>query len=167
MINDPLLHRSESPTHNSPNWAPPTIESVPSVPRTPVTTTIPPGRRTVASRRRHPAVSSRILAVGISTSAMFAMTAAYASAERTNSPQPVNDQSATRVLPTQQGTSNRGAGTAARQATPQQATPQQGAPQQAAPHQASPNVVQVPVDPVAPALPGNNGGNPQQSSGSH
>lgn len=162
MINDPLLPSSRR-TDESSTWAPPSIESVPSVDRM---ATGPAAARLSAprpSRRRHPALSARILAVGISTSAMFALTAAYASAEQRQAPQPVEGGAAGGTNPASATANSNGASATQPRSN---ATPRNDS-QQAAPRQTQPNVVQVPVEPVAPAWPGSGGGNPQQSSGSN
>lgn len=121
MMNDPLLNHT---------WAPPTEK------RTEMTD---PVVRT--TRQKHPAASSRILAVGFSVAAVIGMSAAYTKAQRLQPVQPqvldnasnvqLNTNSATPALPQQQN----------------YAQPQT-------------KVVQIPVPQAGPAT----GGAPQQNS---
>ena len=149
MINDPLLPGSMPQDLPAPT-APPRSPSAPPSPRT---------------RRRKAATSARILAVGMSTSGMFALTAGYSAAHQL----PANDtiqppsgtESATETGRTtapasaQDPTGHAPAGHAPA-ATPTDAAP--------AP---TPRIVQVPVEPAAPAVAGTTGRNTQQSSGSN
>lgn len=164
MINDPLLNKPSS--HDA--WAPPAPSDVAGSPRP---RTSPTHART---RRRRPATSARILAVGLSTSAMFVLTAGYATAAKKNEvPQPTTGGLGTAPTTNGEQASSQNQQSAQQQAAPQQAVPQQSTPQEAAPQQTAPqqaapqNVVQVPVQPVAPANPGSGGGNNQPSSGSN
>ena len=176
MINDPLLPSTRSTSRADSTWAPPVHEAV-RVDASPAhgrassscASSSSASRTATASRsrRRHPAISSRILAVGLSTSAMFALTAGYASAERKSAPTPVDG-----VTPAQDGIVQQPAQdqTAQQNATAQQPVTGLVSPQQVSPQQATPRVVQVPVKPAAPATPaprGSGGGNTQQSSGSN
>ena len=162
MINDPLLRAAQSTQDDPRQWAPPTQPSLPASAARRAGSLTPSDAgspRGAAKRKRHPAVSSRILAVGLSTSAMFALTAGYASAERKSVAQPV-DGAGTPLT-------DDPIATAPNQpiAQPDATTP---APAQQRTPQTTPRVVQVPVAPVAPATPSRNGGgNTQQSSGSN
>ena len=69
MINDPLLHNNKVITQ-----APP----APPVARTART----------SGRKKHPAVSARILAVGLSTTALIGLTTGYTLAQKTPAAQP-------------------------------------------------------------------------------
>lgn len=152
MINDPLLNKSRDPDA----WDPPVAAT-----RPPATT-----RRT---RRRKTATSARILAVGVSASAMFALTANYgASAKRHAPSQPLDHGVGTDRI---QGDQTNASATGLQQQSQQSATaqPNQSRAATASPQQTqtnAPRVVQVPVQPAAPADPGQSGGNTQQSSGS-
>ena len=131
-MNDPLLNQS---------WAPPT-ESKPELPTAVVR----------ATRQKHPAASSRILAVGFSVAAVIGMSAAYTKAQRL---QPVQRQ----VF---DNASNA-------QLTANTTTPV--VPQQQNYAQPQTNVVQIPVPQAGPATGGatqqNAAPTQQKSSGSH
>ena len=166
MINDPLLMKAAG----GPEWSPP------SGPPAPDTSLRAPGvarAPRTGRKRRGAATSARILAVGISTSTMFALTAGYGAAAKKNLPDgPVGGTPVPQQTPQDQQPAGQ---QVVESQTPQQpATPssrakkksgQQAAPQAQQP--SSPKVVQIPVDTVAPAQPGNQGGNNQPSSGSN
>ena len=75
MINDPLLN-------NNNTVIPPAIP-VPPVARTART----------SGRKKHPAVSARILAVGLSTTALIGLTTGYTLAQKTPATQPAISES--------------------------------------------------------------------------
>jgi hypothetical protein len=75
MINDPLL--------NNNNTGMPPVPPVPPVARTART----------SGRKKHPAVSARILAVGLSTTALIGLTTGYTLAQKTPVTQPAISES--------------------------------------------------------------------------
>ena len=75
MINDPLL--------NNNNTGMPPVPPVPPVARTART----------SGRKKHPAVSARILAVGLSTTALIGLTTGYTLAQKTPATQPAISES--------------------------------------------------------------------------
>lgn len=138
-MNDPLLNQT---------WAPPT-ETKTEVPTAVVR----------ANRQKHPAASSRILAVGISVAAVIGMSAAYTKAQHLQPVQPQVLDNASNALLTVNPTTA---------VVPQQQTYAQ--PQT--------NVVQIPVPQAGPATGGTTTQNTastqqnaaptqQKSSGSH
>ena len=74
MINDPLLNN---------NTGMPSVPPVPPVARTART----------SGRKKHPAVSARILAVGLSTTALIGLTTGYTLAQKTPATQPAISES--------------------------------------------------------------------------
>ena len=74
MINDPLLNN---------NTGMPPVPPVPPVARTART----------SGRKKHPAVSARILAVGLSTTALIGLTTGYTLAQKTPATQPAISES--------------------------------------------------------------------------
>ena len=74
MINDPLLHN---------NTVIPPAPPAPPVARTART----------SGRKKHPAVSARILAVGLSTTALIGLTTGYTLAQKTPAAQPTISES--------------------------------------------------------------------------
>ena len=138
-------------------------------------------------RAKHPAMSARILAVGLSTTAMLGLTAGYALAGKDTNEQLIDGST---FDPAQSSAANTPASPAAQDAESVQNAPQPGAqaqnpaqnpparaqdsqPQTAAPSvtippAVSPDVVVIPVEPAKPAQPGGSGGgNSQPSSGSN
>ena len=160
MLHDPLLDGS----------------SVPPPP--------PPARR--RARTPKPATSAKILATGLSTTAMLGMTAGYALAGRNDTPAPSPTLPPTVPVPPQ-GSGNvsvpqtlpgaSSATTSSNPASPDATTPPAASPVVTAPvvgtpGTAAPVVTAPPTDVVeipVPATPGNASGgwNSQQSSGSH
>lgn len=144
---------------------------------------VPSHLRGGARRPKHPALSARILAVGLSTTAMLGLTAGYALAGRTTTEQPLNDQTTDPALAPPSGQAASTAqqtqapspsraqqpGTASQSSSrPQSPAAQSQTPVQQAPAVNQPQVVEVPVAPAEPAQPGTSGGGtPQPSSGSH
>jgi hypothetical protein len=74
MINDPLLNN---------NTGMPPVHPAPPVARTART----------SGRKKHPAVSARILAVGLSTTALIGLTTGYTLAQKTPATQPAISES--------------------------------------------------------------------------
>ena len=74
MINDPLLNN---------NTGMPSVPPAPPVARTART----------SGRKKHPAVSARILAVGLSTTALIGLTTGYTLAQKTPATQPAISES--------------------------------------------------------------------------
>ncbi len=150
MMNDPLLNQP---------WGPPTDE--------PVAMSAPTGRsahpagtartsRPVnVKRSKHPAASSRILAVGFSVAAVIGMSAAYTKAQRQQPAEPNILDSASQPQLDLGGQSASPANTVAPAINEQ---PRQ-------------HIVQVPVPQASPAIggyaPRNQAPTQQQSSGSH
>lgn len=138
-----------------------------------------------APRAKHPALSARILAIGLSTTAMLGLTAGYALAGRSADEQPVNDPGLNSSLvpaaanpstaKTPQAQPNAPANAQRSGTNPQnpsaqsqQPTAQPNNPVQQAPATSAPSVVEIPVTPAQPAQPGwSGGGTPQPSSGSN
>lgn len=147
---------------------------------TPPTAALPHGSkaRRRAARRPKPATSAKILATGLSTTAMLGMTAGYAFAGRQTTPTP--QPAPTSPITPADATGNATPSTALEQttqpsavadatvadATPTVTTPAVTVEPAPAPAATAPPVV---VDVPVPAVPGNGGGgwNSQQSSGSH
>lgn len=139
--------------------------------------------RAARPRAKNPAASAKILATGLSATAMLGMTAGYALAAREAAPSPTT---APTVDPSQ-GTSTTAAESPPKSgnstaiaplaplapgpsATSPQAAPRSTAGTQIqAPVTVQPQVVDIPVDTIAPATPGNGGDgwNTQPSSGSN
>lgn len=133
------------------------------------------------TRSKNPAASAKILATGLSATAMLGMTAGYALAARETTPVPTADEpqgiaSASTVA----GGLARTGGSPAlaplaplvpgTSATSPQSSPQSTVgPQSQAPVVAQLQIVEIPVETIAPATPGNGGGgwNNQPSSGSN
>ena len=74
MINDPLLNN---------NTGMPSVPPAPPVARTART----------SGRKKHPAISARILAVGLSTTALIGLTTGYTLAQKTPATQPAISES--------------------------------------------------------------------------
>lgn len=141
MLNDPLLNQP---------WGPPTGEA--STMATPTSRVAHPAghaRVTSAKRAKHPAASSRILAVGMSVAAVIGMSAAYTKAQRIQTSQPENFDS---------GTNNQLNLTPAAPAQQQPVEQQPSTPAPVAPQpniqQQQNHVVQIPVPQAAPATGG-------------
>lgn len=131
------------------------------------------------TRSKNPAASAKILATGLSATAMLGMTTGYALAARETTPAPTVDEqqgvaSASTIAAGLTPTGGPAALTplaplvpATPAASPQATSP---APTTSPTTAASqPQVVEIPVETVAPAVPGNGGGgwNNQPSSGSN
>ena len=133
------------------------------------------------SRGKNPAASAKILATGLSATAMLGMTAGYAMAARETAPAPTKTPAPTdsdQTGSTDPATTNGGSSavaplaplvpgtSAAAPSSAQQSTVV--APSQQ-PVVAQPQVVEIPVETIAPATPANGGGgwNNQPSSGSN
>ena len=135
------------------------------------------------SRTKNPAASAKILATGLSATAMLGMTAGYAMAARETTPAPATtvngassqDLSTTAGVPTPVVGNSAAVAPLAPLVPGTSAVTPQGAPQTTvgtpaqAPVVAQPQVVEIPVETIAPATPGNGGGgwNNQPSSGSN
>lgn len=131
------------------------------------------------TRSKNPAASAKILATGLSATAMLGMTAGYALAAREVAPSPTmtpNMDAGTTATEPVQTNGNPTAlaplaplvpGTSA--ASPQSSPQSTVGSQSRAPVVAQPQIVEIPVETIAPATPGNGGGgwNNQPSSGSN
>lgn len=133
------------------------------------------------SRGKNPAASAKILATGLSATAMLGMTTGYAVAARETAPSapmtPAQTQGAQTTATDAASTTGNAAavaplaplapGTTAN--IPQGALQSTVASQSQAPVVAQPQIVEIPVEAVAPATPGNGDGgwNTQPSKGSN
>lgn len=137
------------------------------------------------TRSKNPAASAKILATGLSATAMLGMTTGYALAARETTPAPTTDQQQGIASPSTVtgGLAPTGGSPAltplaplvpataavSPQAVPQATSPAPAPTNSQATVASQPQVVEIPVETVAPAVPGSGGGgwNNQPSSGSN